>query len=182
MILGREGGQYGGSIKLVSRRPPSRWGWDWRLGTSTLLAGQKGFGWFCQNLHKDADIGSWKWLEDTGELRPEDQLHNQIHTHCADPVVQGEVRTEREALSMTPADSGTICQWLGTDLGVLTMAQTTLGNFLHFTFEEMEAQRGLVIRQGSHSWRTVEQGLKVRLWLKAVTLTTAPHSLVTRDT
>ena len=62
------------------------------------------------------------------------------------------------------------------------MAQTTLGNFLHFTFEEMEAQRGLVIHQGSHSWRTVEQGLKVRLWLKAVTLTTAPHSLITHDT
>ena len=87
-----------------------------------------------------------------------------------------------EALSTTPADSDNICRWLGTDLWVLTMAQTTLGNFLHFTFEEMEAQRGLVIHQGSHSWRTVEQGLKVRLWLKAVTLTTAPHSLITHDT
>lgn len=42
---------------------------------------------------KDADVGSWKWLEHTEELSPEDQLHNQIHnqihTHCVDPVLQG---------------------------------------------------------------------------------------------
>ena len=94
MILGREGSQYRGSIKLVSRRLPSRQRWWGGLTPGYIHSAcwPERLRWFCQKPHKDADVGSWKWLEDTEELSPEHQLHNQIHTHCADHVLQGSVQ------------------------------------------------------------------------------------------
>lgn len=65
---------------------------------------------------------------------------------------------------------------------VLTAAQAALGNYLHFINEEMGAQRGSVTHQGSHSVGIVEPGFKIRLRLKAVTLTTALHEHTARYT
>lgn len=84
MVQGREGGQDGGSIKLAfkaghvvaSRRLTPRHFW-------LCLLGQRGL---CEKPHKDAEAGSWKWLEDPDGLRPEDQL--QPHDIALPPVPQ----------------------------------------------------------------------------------------------
>lgn len=99
---------------VVSGRLPPGWGRADALALLALLA-QARLLWFCKKSRKDADVDSWKWLEDTEGRRLEYQLqpHALSSTYCIAACVRGGWDPKR--LSMAPGSSDDIYQLLGTD-------------------------------------------------------------------